>query len=86
VQAFPEIREAATCGIMGAAGIEEMWVAVVANELIDIAEIKRRLKDHNEVKIEPAEVFILDQLPRGDLGKVQRYRLKEQLLNLKGAR
>jgi len=28
-------------------------------------------------------VFVVDQIPRGDLGKVQKYRLKELLLGLK---
>ena len=67
VQALPEIREAAACGVMGPAGIEEVWIAVVAQAAVDVAEIKRLLKAHNEVKIEPAEVFVLDQLPRGEL-------------------
>ena len=31
----------------------------------------------------PDEVFILDELPRGELGKVQKYRLKELLLSAK---
>jgi acyl-coenzyme A synthetase/AMP-(fatty) acid ligase len=83
VQGLPEIMEAAACGVMGPTGIEEVWIAIVTQAGVDIAEIKRRLKEHNEVKIEPAEVFVLEQLPRGDLGKVQKFRLKEQLLALK---
>jgi acyl-CoA synthetase (AMP-forming)/AMP-acid ligase II len=83
LQALPEIREAAACGVMGPVGLEELWVAVVAQAPVDIAEIKRHLKEHDAVKLAPTEVFMLEQLPRGDLGKVQKFRLKEQLLNLK---
>jgi len=83
LQALPEIMEAAACGVMGPAGIEEVWIAVVAQGPVDVAEIKRRIKEHSEVRLAPAEVFVLDRLPRGDLGKVRKYRLKEQLLRLK---
>jgi long-chain acyl-CoA synthetase len=83
VQALPEIKEAAACGVMGPAGIEKVWIAVLALAPINVQEIKRRLKEHNEVGFAPAEVFVLDQFPRGDLGKVQKYVLKEQLLKLK---
>jgi acyl-CoA synthetase (AMP-forming)/AMP-acid ligase II len=83
VQALPEIQEAAACGVMSPAGLEEVWIAVVAKAPLDVADIKRRLQEHPEVKLAPGEVFVVDRLPRGDLGKVQKYRLKEQLLNLK---
>jgi len=83
LRALPGIKEAAACGVMGPNGLEEAWIAVVAQAPVDVAEIKRHLKEHNEVRFEPAEVFVLDRLPRGDLGKVQKYRLKEQLLDLK---
>jgi acyl-CoA synthetase (AMP-forming)/AMP-acid ligase II len=83
VQALPEILEAAACGVMGANGLEELWLAVVASGQVDVAAIKRLLQEHKEVGLVAAEVFVLDSLPRGELGKLQRYGLKEQLLKLK---
>ena len=83
VQALPEIQAAAACGVTGPSGLEELWIAVVASAPVDVAEITRRLQEHKEIGLAPAEVFRLDELPRGDLGKIQKYRLKEQLLNLK---
>jgi acyl-coenzyme A synthetase/AMP-(fatty) acid ligase len=83
VQALPEIREAAACGIVGPSGLEELWLAVVAEGQIDTEAIRRLLKENKQVLLAPAEVFLVDALPRGDLGKIQRYRLKEQLLSLK---
>jgi acyl-CoA synthetase (AMP-forming)/AMP-acid ligase II len=83
LQALPEIREAAACGVTGSSGLEELWLAVVASGQLDVAEIKRCLQEHKDIGLVPAEVFVLDVLPRGDLGKLQRYRLKEQLLELK---
>ena len=80
---MPEIREAAACGTAGASGIEEIWIAVVANGEVNIDGIKQHLQKHNDVGIAPDEVFVVNQIPRGDLGKVQKYRLKELLLGLK---
>ncbi|HEY4407991.1 MAG TPA: class I adenylate-forming enzyme family protein [Xanthobacteraceae bacterium] len=83
LQARPEIREVAACGMMGSSGLEELWLAVVASGKLDVAEIKHCLQEHKDIGLVAAEVFVLDALPRGDMGKVQRYRLKEQLLKLK---
>jgi acyl-coenzyme A synthetase/AMP-(fatty) acid ligase len=83
LQALPEITEAAACGVMGPSGLEELWLAVVASGQLDVAEIKRCLQEHKDIGLVPAEVFVLDALPRGDMGKIQRFGLKEQLLKLK---
>jgi len=80
---MPEIRDAAACGVVGASSLEEIWVAVVGNGAIDIDGIKQHLREHADIGIAPDEVFVVDQIPRGDLGKVQKYRLKELLLGLK---
>ncbi|HLH98352.1 MAG TPA: class I adenylate-forming enzyme family protein [Xanthobacteraceae bacterium] len=83
VQALPEVREAAACGIVGPSGIEELWVAVIAVGQIDPEAIKRLLKENEQVGLAPAQIVLVEKLPRGDLGKLQRHRLKEQLLGLK---
>jgi acyl-coenzyme A synthetase/AMP-(fatty) acid ligase len=83
LQGLPEIKEAAACGIAARSGLEEIWIAVVANGPVDIEAIKRLLGEHSDVKIAPDEVFLLHELPRGDLGKVQKYRLKELMLGHK---
>jgi acyl-coenzyme A synthetase/AMP-(fatty) acid ligase len=83
LQALPEIREAAACGVTGSSGLEELWLAVVAAGQVDIAKIRQLLQEHKDIGLVPAEVFVLDALPRGDLGKLQRHRVKEQLLELK---
>jgi acyl-coenzyme A synthetase/AMP-(fatty) acid ligase len=82
---FPGVKEAAACGVLGPSGMEELWVAVVPDGTVDIEDLKLKLKDHPDIGIAPDEVFILDSLPRGELGKVQKYRLKEILLTRKKA-
>ncbi len=76
---LPEVNEAAACAVMGPSGLEEIWVAIVTDGPIDIEHIKRHLSDHDELGIAPDELFVVDELPRGELGKVQKHRLKELL-------
>ena len=83
LQALPNIREAAACGVAASSGLEEIWIAVVADGPVDVEQIRRTLREHRDVRVAPDEVLALDALPRGDLGKVQKYRLKEMMLNLK---
>jgi acyl-coenzyme A synthetase/AMP-(fatty) acid ligase len=83
LQSLPNIREAAACGIAGPSGLEEIWVAVVPDGPVDIADIGRILREHTDVGIAPDQVVVLDELPRGELGKVQKYRLRELLVNTK---
>jgi len=83
LEALPEIREASACGMEGRSGFEEIWVAIVPQAPIDISEIRQHLKDHSDVGVMVDEVFEVRQLPRGDLGKVQRHMLKEMMLRLK---
>jgi acyl-coenzyme A synthetase/AMP-(fatty) acid ligase len=83
LRSIPAIADAAVVGVMGTDGIEKIWVAVVLREPIDNDEIKRRMVSHKNVGIEADEVFTVDTIPRGDLGKIQQYRLKEELLAMK---
>jgi len=48
-----------------------------------VDQIKSALRAHPDISIEPDEVFLIDSLPRGDLGKIQKYILKDQLVKLK---
>jgi acyl-coenzyme A synthetase/AMP-(fatty) acid ligase len=82
LQELPQIKEAAACGVTGSSGIEEVWVAVVPDGQMDIADLKRQLEEHDDVRISPDQVFVLDALPRGELGKIQKHRLRELLQNM----
>ena len=83
LEALPEIKEAAVCGVEGGSGFEEIWIAVVAQAPLDTADIKRRLTEHDDVRVTIGQVFELQQLPRNELGKVQKHKLKDVLLALK---
>ena len=78
---WPGIKEAAACGVVGPSGQEEFWIAIVTDGAVEIDKVKEQLHQHSDIGIRPDQIFILDALPRGELGKVQKYRLKELLLS-----
>jgi len=82
VETMEDVREAAACGVKDAAGVEQLWVAVVPNGTVDGAALKARIQAHPHVSGHLSELFVVPELPRGDLGKVQKVRLKELLLGL----
>ncbi len=67
-----EVREAAACGVRDAAGMEQLWVAVVANGPVDSEALKAKARAHADIGENLSELFVLPELPRGDLGKVQK--------------
>jgi acyl-coenzyme A synthetase/AMP-(fatty) acid ligase len=84
IESRPDIKEAAACGIEGHSGMEEVWIAVVPNGDVDLAALKDFVLQHEDVGAVVDEIFIVNDIPRGDLGKIQKIRLKEMLLRLKG--
>jgi acyl-coenzyme A synthetase/AMP-(fatty) acid ligase len=89
LRALPQIKDAAACGVPGPSGLEEIWIAVVPNGEAETEriedEIGKALREHVEVGVEPDEVFLFDTLPLGELGKVQKPRLKELMLERRKA-
>jgi acyl-coenzyme A synthetase/AMP-(fatty) acid ligase len=83
LEGMEEVREAAACGIEDASGLEQLWVAVVANGAVDAAALKAKAQEHPDIGSNVSELYVLPELPRGDLGKVQKLRLKEMLLGLR---
>ena len=89
LRALPQIKEAAACGIPGPSGFEEVWIAVVLNGSTESEEIEeeveKTLREHVDVGVEPDEILLFDELPVGELGKVQKPRLRELMLARKRA-
>jgi len=84
VETMEDVHEAAACGVKDAAGVEQLWVAVVPNGTVDGEALKARIQAHPGVSGHLSELFVVPELPRGDLGKVQKVRLKELLIGLVG--
>jgi acyl-coenzyme A synthetase/AMP-(fatty) acid ligase len=83
LEALPQIKEVAACGVEGSLGLEEIWIAVVRQLPIDSAEIKRHIKQNRDLGFDVDEVIDVPTLPRNDDGKIQKHLLKETLLRLK---
>jgi hypothetical protein len=66
-----------------AAGLERLWVAVVANGPVDSTTLKAKAQAHPDLGENLSDLFVLPELPRGDLGKVQKPELKDLLLSLR---
>src|SRR5262249_17021248 len=84
LEGMEEVREAAACGVEDETGMERFWVAVVAKGPVDAQALKAKREAHPDIGNNLSELFVLPELPRGDLGKVQKARLREMLLGLSG--
>jgi len=83
LETLEKVQEAAACGVPDAAGVEQLWAAVVTKEPVDSGALKVQAQAHPDIGENLSELFVLPELPRGDLGKVQKPRLKELLLGLR---
>ncbi|HZL59263.1 MAG TPA: AMP-binding protein [Stellaceae bacterium] len=78
VLAYPGVKDAAALAMADAAGIEELWIAVVADSPIDEQALIAHCVQHNP-DFKPARVKLVGSIPRSALGKVARDALRRQL-------
>jgi acyl-coenzyme A synthetase/AMP-(fatty) acid ligase len=81
--ACSHIRDAGVCGIKNESGLEELWIGIVPKPGFDLAVLQREL-EHDAtfsglLKSMGAEVISIDQVPRNQLGKIQRGELRTKL-------
>jgi acyl-coenzyme A synthetase/AMP-(fatty) acid ligase len=84
VKALPQVNDAAACAVIGASGLEEIWVAIVEEGDVDMDGLKNLLLSHQDIQTAPDEIIVLNDIPRSELGKVQAIRLKEAMFAAKG--
>lgn len=83
IRRLPGIADAGVCGIRHSSGTEEIWAGIVAAADVDCAELKKLISAHPEVRVGPSEILLVENIPRNDLGKLQRFQLKEMLMGIK---
>jgi acyl-coenzyme A synthetase/AMP-(fatty) acid ligase len=86
LETLEEVQEAAACSVPDTAGMEQLWAAVVTKGPVDSEALKAKARAHPDIGENLSELFVLPELPRGDLGKVQKAKLKELLLGLQKGR
>ena len=77
----PRVRDAGVVAVPNAAGIDEIWAAIISKEPIEAAGLQTALRARLNDRV-PDRVFALDSIPRTETGKVMRFRLREMLLEL----
>jgi acyl-coenzyme A synthetase/AMP-(fatty) acid ligase len=73
------IRDVAVVGVTNAMGIEEIWAAVIADDGLAPQSIVPQVRDRL-VGIVPERIIRVDQIPRGEMGKIRRKELRDRLL------
>jgi acyl-coenzyme A synthetase/AMP-(fatty) acid ligase len=73
------VRDCAVLGMMSPGGFEEIWAAVVPDDGYDaqklLAFCRARLADKT-----PDQIRAVAELPRNDMGKIMRHRLRDALV------
>ena len=75
---YPGVEEAAAIGRPSASGRHEFWIAIKSNGPIDTEAVKTFLTSRNPDWIVTG-VMLVDAMPRTEMGKLVRRRLREQL-------
>ncbi len=82
LRSCPGVKDAGVCAIMGAAGFEQAFVGVVLESSTDIDALRKRIEANTNFGTNIDRLFVVEVIPRGTLGKIQRDELKELLLSL----
>ena len=81
VRKYRGVKDAAVCGVPGSSGIEEVWVAVILENEVDLSDLKNWI-EASQQSVTVGKILIVDRIPRNALGKLQRHLLRDALINL----
>lgn len=83
VMSYSGIKDVGACGTMGDSGINELWIGVVPETMIDTDRLKQKLESDEKFNTRLDELLVLDIIPRNELGKIKRHELRAKLLSTK---
>jgi len=75
----PGVIDAGVCTLMGSSGFEEIWVGVVFDPSVDMASFQQSIESNAQFGTNIDKLFVVETIPRGTLGKIQREELKKML-------
>jgi acyl-coenzyme A synthetase/AMP-(fatty) acid ligase len=82
--ACPGVKDAAVCGAAGLSEITQLWVAVVPEANFNLTELRHFIETDAAldrfIGTDIDQIFVVETIPRGELGKIKRQELKEMLL------
>jgi fatty-acyl-CoA synthase/long-chain acyl-CoA synthetase len=76
------VKDAGICTHTGSAGFEEVWVGVVLDPSIDMAAFRHHIESDKEFGTNIDKLFVVQSIPRNELGKIQQGQLKEMLQSI----
>jgi acyl-coenzyme A synthetase/AMP-(fatty) acid ligase len=76
------IKDAGVCTVMGESGFDEVWVGLVFELSADIATLRQEIEGHADFRSNIDKLFVVESIPRGTLGKVQRDELRKMLQDI----
>jgi acyl-coenzyme A synthetase/AMP-(fatty) acid ligase len=82
LRSCPGVKDAGICGVMGVSGREEVWIGLVLEPAADIGALRAKIEADAIFSSNIDKLFVVDAIPRGSLGKIQRDDLKRMLLDL----
>jgi acyl-CoA synthetase (AMP-forming)/AMP-acid ligase II len=81
---FPGVREAGVFSATSALGVEQVWAAIVAAEDIDHEALRAHCRARMAQPLVPAYIVPVASLTLNDMGKIDRARLKQEVMAAAG--
>jgi long-chain acyl-CoA synthetase len=82
LRSCPGIKDAGMCTLMGISGFEEVWIGLVLEPLADIGPLREKIEANTNFGTNIDKLFVVESIPRGTLGKIQRDELKKMLQSI----
>jgi long-chain acyl-CoA synthetase len=80
--AAPGVRDAGACSVMGETGFAEIWIGVVLEDGVDLGDFQRHVESDTKFSGNIDKMFVVREIPRGDLGKLRREQLQAMLKSI----
>src|SRR5262249_15591353 len=78
------VQDAGVCTFAGRSGFSEIWAALVLGPQADVAALRHAIESNSHYKNNIDKIFVVETIPRGTLGKIQRDELKKMLQEIDG--
>jgi len=76
------VQDAGVCTVVGETGFSEVWVGLVLAPTAEMAALRHAIESNTQYKNYIDKIFVIEFVPRGTLGKVQRDELKKMLQDI----
>ena len=73
------IKDAGACTVLGETGFSQVWVGLVLGPSADLAALRHTIESNVQFKTNIDKIFVVEAIPRGTLGKVQRDELENDV-------